>query len=126
MSEVPPIIKDDLQFRSPGDDKEFKEGLDRLLAPMRKGKAPSSCPSPTLNDLDCLVTWPRGTVGEHNDRFLIEQLLSLCQLHGFGRVPQLAAQIEEIWRDPARCEVYERSKVRHLQMMDEARKLSQP
>ncbi len=65
-------------------------------------------------------------MGESEERLLVERLLSLCQQHGFGRVPQLAAQIEEIWRDPARREVYERSKVRHQRMMEEARKVSQP
>lgn len=79
--------------------------------------------NPTLHDLNCLITWPPGSVGEAEDTLMLQQLLALCRKHGFGRVPQLAASIEEIWRDPTKVEDYEKSKAAHLRMMAEARSL---
>lgn len=77
---------------------------------------------PTLSDLACLNTWPSGSMGEAQDKVLLQQLLTLCEQHGFGRVPQLAAEIEEIWRDPAQREMYQRCKEKHLAFMEECRK----
>lgn len=81
---------------------------------------------PSLRDLDCLITWPRGSVGEAQDMALLSRLLSLCEQHGFGRVPQLAAEIGEIWRDPAKREAFEQRKQKHLAFMDECRRATQP
>ena len=53
---------------------------------------------PTIEDLECLIMWPKGTAGYWTERAVLNDLLRLCKEHGFGRVPQLAQQIEEIWR----------------------------
>ena len=55
--------------------------------------------TPTLEDLECLNTYPKGTVGYWEERALVQDLLELCQKDGFGRVSQLSQLIEEIWRD---------------------------
>lgn len=58
-------------------------------------------PDPVENTaLDCLNAWPEGTEGHEIDEEVIHIINKLCQLHGYGRVPQLANAIEEIWRDP--------------------------
>ena len=43
------------------------------------------------SELGCLNTWPLGTVGHDRERRLIDALNALCHHHGYGRVPQLAA-----------------------------------
>lgn len=53
---------------------------------------------PTIEDLECLIMWPKGTAGYWEERANIQELLKLCEDHGFGRIPQMAQQIEEIWR----------------------------
>lgn len=49
-------------------------------------------------DFQCLNGWPNWTVGYEKEKKLIDDLVSLCEKHGFGRVPSLANFIEEIWR----------------------------
>ena len=78
---------------------------------------------PTLNDLECLILWPKGSRGYDVEREMIADLLALCKDHGFGRVPQVAAAIEEIWRDPGMVEKYKRLKIGHEKMMEEAKKV---
>jgi len=80
--------------------------------------------TPTLSDLECLITWPPGSVGELRDTELLRQLLSMCRQHGFGRVPQLAAQIEAIWRDPDIVVEYQAGKERHMRFMRECQEAS--
>ena len=77
---------------------------------------------PTLEDLHALVRWPYSTIGEQNEIEVIKTLLSLCRKFGFGRVPQLAKQIEDIWRNPEKLKSYEKEKEEHLAWMEEARK----
>jgi len=77
--------------------------------------------APTIKDLECLICWPPGSRGEEEERLLIGVLLALCEEHGFGRVPQLAAQIEDIWRNPSKVKSFESAKHEHLKMIKEAR-----
>jgi hypothetical protein len=72
---------------------------------------------PTLEQLECLITWPRGSKGWQSERALLAVLLMLCKGHGFGRVPQLCAAIEEIWRDPSRREAHEKLRKQHFVAM---------
>jgi len=65
---------------------------------------------PTLEDLQVLNMWPPGTVGETEDSEMIKTLLDLCQKHGFGRVPQVAAEIEDLWRHPEKRQDYAKRK----------------
>lgn len=56
---------------------------------------------PTLEELKVLISWPAGTAGERKETELIYALLELGKRYGFGRVQQLAGQIEDIWRQPS-------------------------
>lgn len=70
-----------------------------------------------MNDLDCLVGWPVGSAGEAREREVVRQLLSLCEENGFGRVSQLAQQIEDVWRKPAKIAEYREEQQRHRAYM---------
>ena len=72
---------------------------------------------PTLEELECLMIWPEGTTGEKSERALINDLFNLCKKHGFGRVPQITAAIEEIWRNPASVKKYKKIQKTHRKLM---------
>lgn len=78
---------------------------------------------PTADQLDCLVLWPAGSKGEFDERRAVETLLALCEEHGFGRIPQLAEAINDIWHngEPA-IKRSERKKRDHLEFMEQCRK----
>lgn len=73
-----------------------------------------------LDDLKCLVVWPEGTVGHIQELTIIELLNELCKQHGYGRVPQLAAAIEDIWRHPEKIADYTAQTQAHLTELAEA------
>lgn len=75
--------------------------------------------APTISDLDCLVIWPPGSEQERAERRLVSALRDLCREFGFGRVPQVATQIEIIWRDHEAQGTYQKIKTEHLRWMDE-------
>lgn len=64
--------------------------------------------TPTLEDLKCLNIWPEGTVGYDGDKRLIETLYNLFQEFGFGRVPQVAEAMREIWYNRDKIAEYEK------------------
>lgn len=73
---------------------------------------------PRLEDIyDALVLFPPGSLGEEHDRRMLRELLGLCEMHGFGRVPQAAAAIEDIWRNPERLEHYKKLKEDHFRLL---------
>ena len=72
-------------------------------------------------ELECLILWPAGTVGAQEERQLIQLLNLLCQRHGYGRVPQLTAAIDEIWRDPSKGGDWAQKRENHLNFMEECR-----
>lgn len=74
------------------------------------------------SELECLILWPDGTVGAQQERQLVRLLNRLCQKHGYGRVPQLAAAIEAIWRDPDKGAEFVASKTAHLDFMEECKR----
>jgi hypothetical protein len=69
-------------------------------------------------DLHCLILWPEGSRGWAKEERLITLLNLLCKEYGYGRVPQLAAAIEDIWRNPERTEHYRRQQADHLEFME--------
>lgn len=69
--------------------------------------------------LEHLILWPPGTIGEVQERQLVIILNNLCKKHGYGRVPQLAQAIEDLWRNPERSDYYEVLKEDHLKFMKE-------
>ena len=74
-------------------------------------------------DLALLNTGLPGTVGHQNDASLIHELNELCKKHGYDRVPQLTAWIEEIWRDqPGTWEKFEELQKVFMRQAEETRK----
>jgi hypothetical protein len=68
-------------------------------------------------DLSCLNGWPFGTVGWEAEQRLITLLNVMCKEHGYGRVPQLAMAIEDIWRNPERLADYQEARKVRLEQM---------
>lgn len=50
--------------------------------------------------IECINSWPNGTLGNSTERLVIQELNDLCKRFGYGRVPQIANALEEIWRNP--------------------------
>jgi len=57
--------------------------------------------------LDCLPL-------QYEDSELVILLNRLCKVHGYGRVPQFAAMIEDIWRNPEKIAEYKKKQQDHL------------
>lgn len=76
-------------------------------------------------EVACLNGWPDGTAGHQMDEHLIQQMLLLCDQYGYGRIGQLAAAIEEIWRDPTARKKWEAMRTERMALLREAREASQ-
>ena len=70
-----------------------------------------------LSDLECLIMWPPGTVGEAREKRAIADLRRLFVEFGFGRVAQLAGQMEELWRHPEKQGEFRRRKDEHVEFL---------
>jgi len=77
---------------------------------------------PTDEALKSLIMWPEGTVGYHNELNLLKQMRDMCDKHGYGRVPQLANAVEDLWRNPENIEKYQKEQKAHNDQMEEYRK----
>jgi hypothetical protein len=75
-----------------------------------------------VSDLLVLNCWRDGTVGWHKENQLISLLNELCKEFGYGRVPQLANAIEDIWRHPEKREIYLQQRKQRLEDLAEADK----
>jgi hypothetical protein len=78
--------------------------------------------TPTIEQLKSLIRWPEGTVGYQNELDMLIKMRALCEAHGYGRVPQIAAEIEDIWRNPENVEKYLKKQKEHNDLMEEYRK----
>lgn len=74
-----------------------------------------------LADAACLVLWPAGTRGHDQEMGAITYLLMVARTVGYGRMAQLAAQLDELWRDPGRKVEFEQRQREFLKMMEEGR-----
>jgi hypothetical protein len=72
---------------------------------------------PTDKDLQKMVRWPIGTVGFENELAAYRMLRQLCDDLGYGAVPQMAQQIEAIWRDPEHLKVILAENKKHFEQM---------
>lgn len=81
---------------------------------MGQKKHRSITDGPTTDELECLVWWPAGSKGEKEESQLVATLVNLMKKHGFGAVPQLCKQIEDIWRNPEKVEHYQTLKEEHF------------
>jgi len=76
----------------------------------------------TDEQLKSLIRWPEGTVGYNDELHTLRQMKQLCEEHGYGRVPQLAKQIEDLWRHPENVEKYLKEQKTYNDLMDGHRK----
>lgn len=72
--------------------------------------------------LTCLTCWPDGTVGEQRELQAIRIINHLCKELGYGRVPQIAAQIEDLWRNPEKHAGYVQQRQNHLDLVESTRR----
>jgi hypothetical protein len=79
---------------------------------------------PTSEEAQCLNGWPEGTVGHKMEEEAINQLLDMCKVNGFGRISQLASQLEDIWGNPEKIEVYRKSYAQRTADMLSAAKMN--
>jgi hypothetical protein len=75
-----------------------------------------------IEQVECLILWPEGTKGYEWEKNALKTLIDLCSDHGYGRVPQLAKSIKEIWSDNSKIEDFEVLRKEHLDLIEGARK----
>lgn len=73
----------------------------------------------TLAEARCLIAWPDGTPGAAAEEAILGVLLDFCNRYGYGRVPQMARGLEDLWRDPASRERYERERADRVVRLNE-------
>lgn len=54
----------------------------------------------TNEQIECLNGWPVDHAIHAQERQLIQHVNQLCITFGYGRIGQIAAALEEIWRNP--------------------------
>ena len=76
---------------------------------------------PTEESLKSLIMWPEGTVGYYSELSLVRKIKELCDEHGYGRVPQIAEQVNDIWNNPESVEKYLKQQAKRAELMDWAK-----
>ena len=67
-----------------------------------------------------IIMWPKGSIGYNQERVVVSDLLKMCKNNGFGRIPQMAQQIEAMWRDKEKAQKkFVAIKKKHFKMMRE-------
>jgi len=66
--------------------------------------------APSAEKLECLIRWPSGSQGETKERDMLKTYIDLCKENGFGRMSQIADEVEDIWRHPKSVAKYEKEK----------------
>lgn len=79
----------------------------------------------TDEELECLAWFEPYTLMRHEDMTLLRALRDLCETYGYGRVPQMAAWIETIWRDRDSIADFEAHKAELQRLMAEHRALTE-
>lgn len=70
--------------------------------------------------LRSLIHFPEGSVGASEELVLLQAINALCKAHGYGRVAQRVAMVDELWRRPAMRHHYERVNAELREQLDEA------
>jgi hypothetical protein len=70
------------------------------------------------DDLKCLVWWPNNSIGANQEEAAVRELVKLMNVIGYGRIPQLADQIRDIWYSPEKIAEYQKRKEEHLELLD--------
>tara|TARA_R110000824_G_scaffold68263_5_gene176727 strand:+ start:441 stop:701 length:261 start_codon:yes stop_codon:yes gene_type:complete len=73
-------------------------------------------------ELDCLVMWPEGTLGFQREQEVLRLLNKLCKEIGYGRIPQLALQMEALWRDSGKHGEFQDARDTHLDLISQTRR----
>ena len=63
---------------------------------------------PTIQEASCLIQWPKGSPGFDQEKHVLEIMIALCGMIGFGRFGQLAVTLEDLWRYPERGPFYQK------------------
>ena len=61
--------------------------------------------------------WPDDTLGFEREQVLVRTLNRLSQQHGYGRVAQVAHQLEELQSNPDSQEAFETVRQDHLELI---------
>jgi hypothetical protein len=72
--------------------------------------------TPTFEEVECLVGWPKGTTGEFNDKIMLMTYMDLCKENGFGRMSQIAQQVDDIWRNPKKVAHYKKAQKKRFKL----------
>ena len=72
---------------------------------------------PTIEELSCLIGWPKGSNGETNELNAIKTYMNLCKKNGWGRMTQLANAIDDIWRNPGNDKIYQKQQAKHFKLL---------
>lgn len=74
---------------------------------------------PTDKDLiEAIVSWPKGSNGYVLESQVVILLNKLCKEHGYGRIPQMASIIQDIWNNPDKLEKYKKQIRDHLEQLE--------
>lgn len=71
-------------------------------------------------ELNALVMWPDKTVGHRQELLALKKLVDLADEIGYGRLQQLATQLEDLWRHPELIETYNKDRNAYLQQLSQA------
>ena len=69
------------------------------------------------DDLACLITWPKNTVGYRKELNAFNIINMLCKELGYGFIHQLTCNIEKIWREPESIEGFKLAQKKRLEFM---------
>lgn len=72
----------------------------------------------TSKELQALNGWPAGTVGYLHDHEIIQTMNILCQQWGYGRIGQIAAALEDLWRHPEKIAEYEQFRDERMKLLE--------
>lgn len=72
--------------------------------------------------IEVLGTHPEGTEGWRREVVLIKTVNFLCRQYGYGAVPQLAAWIEDIWRNPENIQSHRERSLEQREFIESTRK----
>ena len=72
--------------------------------------------------IEAIVSWPKGSNGYVLESQIVILLNKLCKEHGYGRIPQMASIIQDIWNNPEELSKYKKQMRDHLALMESYRK----
>lgn len=74
--------------------------------------------------LQFLNMWPEDMPLYNVEQCNLRLLNSLCRTYGYGRIPQLAAMLEDLWRHPGDLEDFKKARQNQLDVLQKERGLT--